>query len=228
MVRKRLVLRKHLDHRTSPTVFGLGGAVFIIAATFFLFAPIPGAHAVGSEPKTHLVNSLSDVIDCSAITPRPLFDDSDAFDTILSYCMRDPRCAELYGQVPGVKPALFRHLFQVGSSHDPPWYLEDGMLSTVHGKNMSQINEEICVLKLKNAILDLHVCDTNERPILKPLKGTYDCVCQADRLCEQNTEDSVLHTALLAMIALSLIVWVVVKIWEVLQRRLPPPVRIAR
>lgn len=95
-------------------------------------------------------------------------------------------------------------------------------MSMVNGRSLEEINEETTVLKLKNAILELHVCDTNERAFLNRATGTYDCVCQADRQCEQNMEDRTLDTALYAIIFLILVVWVLVKIWEVLQGKLPP------
>ena len=121
-----------------------------------------------------------------------------------------------------MKPDLFHHLFESTSLHDPPWYVESGLVDYVCNRSLSEINAKITVLMLKVAAAEAHFCDTNERPVLNPVTGLFDCVCQPDKTCEQNIGENQFEKAMLAFLVLAAFAWLVHKFIEIVWVRRPP------
>lgn len=126
----------------------------------------------------------------------------------------------MYGQVPGVKPDLFRHLFQATSLHDPPWYFESPILELLDG-TLEEINARLWVQMLLLAAHEAHHCDLGERPVLDPTTGLVACHCMPDRSCEQNLMDNQFEKSMLALLIVVAVIWVGYKLVDLVWYRKP-------
>ena len=114
---------------------------------------------------------------------------TDAQETLRSYCEDDARCADLYGQSGAPNLPLFMHLFQTTYVDSVSTVaLETPLYDLACNKTVENFLKLSWQLILKEQILDSsQVCAPNERPVLNSDEGTTTCVCQAGKVCDDTS-----------------------------------------
>ncbi len=162
---------------------------------------------------------MADEIKCplesgSNVYTNQTIETSHFLNELLDWCILDVKCSYLFNQNYRKNITVFRHLIS------PQLYNIEGYFVPLQellctGKSLYEINRDLWLLRIKaNREQSQPLCDVNHDLVFYENELKTECVCKADRICDDKIYDLVPFYIALALITLLAILFVGAQLYK--------------